>query len=99
VRDELQTSCARQRLQSVKVAKYETQFNCMFCLVRNMCLLSEQLQTLLQMSIQQTGGLPILLCNDPDTTSAIYMSMRLFSSNIQPWTSSWSSCWCAWWWW
>jgi len=27
------------------------------------------------------------------------MSMRLFISNIQPWTSSWSSCWWAWRWW
>jgi len=84
VRDELQTGCARQLLQNVNVAKYETQFNCLFCLDRNVCSFLEQLQTLLLMSIQQTGGLPILLCNEPDTISAIYMSMRFFSSNIQP---------------
>jgi hypothetical protein len=34
------------------------------------------------MSIQLTGGLPILLRNKPDTISTIYMSMRLTAAKF-----------------
>ena len=37
---------------------------------------------MLQMSIQQTGGLPILLCNEPDTISTIYIWTRASSAAI-----------------